>query len=91
MRSEPLLIVGGIALVLAVVCAIGLNVTHTPVSMVEAILTAAVPIIGLVLTGRTQTFSQKTTENLVANALSIIPPPVAETRELAQTLVKDAK
>ncbi len=74
MNREPLILYGGIALVLAVLCAIGLNLTNTPVSMVGAIAAAAAPIIGLVLAGRTQVYSKDTTEGLVKEALRTIPP-----------------
>jgi len=86
MRSEALVIIGAAFAILVVGGAIALNVTHTPVSLVAATIAALAPIVGIVLTGRTQVYSKDTTEALVAKALETIPP--ADPAKQAKEMVK---
>lgn len=89
MKSEPLLIYGSAALVLSVLCAIGLNLSHTPVSAVTGFLTAVLPIIGAILLGRSKVYAQDTTEGLVKDALQAIPPATEEqAKAKAKEMVK---
>lgn len=74
MRSESLLIYGSVALVLSVVCTIGLNLSHTPISNVTTFLAVALPFVGAILAGRSQVYAKDTTEGLVKDALRAVPP-----------------
>lgn len=89
MKSEPLLLLGGAAILLVVLCAVLLNVTHTPITMLTAVAAAIVPIVGVVLAGRSQVLSTQTAETVVTDALVKSTPtnPAA----CAKEMVKEAK